>query len=299
MTKTAIAAVLAMLLSACGSGPAGGSKEEIVLCGGNEVFIMDLAHPTGPEKVWSWKAVDRPELPEALQKKFGTTDDCKPVNGGREILISSSGGAVAWVERATGRVRFYASALNAHSLELLPGNRIAVASSYAEKGNKLLLFDGGVSEKLLASDDLFGAHGVVWDRDRARLWALGEKELRAYEIIGLETEAPELLMRQKVDLPDPGGHDLRPVPGSGLLVVTAHRHVWLFDRDRASFQPHPMLGDQVDVKSVDIDPASGRTIYTQAEEKWWTDRVRFLDPVLGIHLPGLRLYKARWATPTP
>lgn len=295
-TKPAIGAAL-LLLASCVKGIPPGPARELIFCGGDEVFILDITRASAPDKVWSWRAADRPELPEGLRKKFGSTDDCKPVDGCRRILITSSGGAVALVERESGKVLFYASVLNAHSAEILPGNRVLVASSYAEAGNRLLLFDLAVSDKVLASEELFGAHGVVWDRDAKTLWALGEKELRAYEIQGLESPTPKFSLQRKIDLPDPGGHDLRPVPGSRMLLVTAHKHVWFFDRDAWTFKSHPILGEEVDVKSVDIDPMSGRLCYTQAEEKWWTDKVRFASPEMWIRLPGLRLYKARWAGP--
>ncbi len=43
--------------------PRGGAH--LVLCGGDEVFIID---PGGVgRKLWSWRAVERPEIPEAVR----------------------------------------------------------------------------------------------------------------------------------------------------------------------------------------------------------------------------------------
>ena len=44
---------------------------------------------------------------------FQFTDDCKPVDGGRKVLISSSGGAVALVDGDTRRASFFARVTNA------------------------------------------------------------------------------------------------------------------------------------------------------------------------------------------
>jgi hypothetical protein len=59
-------------------------------------------------KIWSWRGVDRPELPPDLRDKFKSTDECKPVEGGAKILITSSGGGVALVERSSGKALFHA-----------------------------------------------------------------------------------------------------------------------------------------------------------------------------------------------
>lgn len=282
-------------LSGCvfGTGAAGGrDREEIILCGDREVFILDLR--SGVKRVWSWRAADRPEVPVSLRGRFNTTDECKPVDGGSRILITSSGGGVALVERAGGRAVFWAEVENAHSAERLPRNRILVAGSFGKAGNRLVLFEADRPERELASYPLQGAHGVVWEVETGRVWALGERELQAFELRDWETATPGLLCVRSLKLPDPGGHDLRPLPGTRRLLVTTDRRVWTFDRDREEFDLHRVLGDEEGVKSVDVHPGTGRTAYVKAETSWWSSRVRLLDPAGEIHLPGERLYKARW-----
>ena len=110
-----------------------------MVCGWDEVFVLDVS--AAPRKVWSWKAADRPELPPAYRTKFRTTDECKPVAGNRILITASSDGA-ALVDRATGRTLWWGACGNAHSAELLPGDRIVLACSVREgTGNKLALFD--------------------------------------------------------------------------------------------------------------------------------------------------------------
>jgi hypothetical protein len=143
----------------------------LILCGMDEVFSIDpSAAETGSiKKLWSWRAKDHGELPETVRGSFGTTDECKPVDAGKKILISSSGGACALVERPSGRVLWHARVPNAHSLELLPHGRVAVASSVGGAGNRLLLFDLAHSDYPIWETPLRSAHGVVWDEERQRL----------------------------------------------------------------------------------------------------------------------------------
>jgi hypothetical protein len=277
--------------------PAGGAwAGELLLCGQDEIFAIDVgtAEQGKLEKLWSWRAKDRPELPEALQKAFGTTDECKPLDGGAKVLISSSGGGCALVERPSGRVLWYARVPNAHSIERLPHNHVVVASSVAGEGNRLVVFDLARSEKPLNDVPLPSAHGVVWDEARQRLWALGSAELHCYSLRSWDRAAPALALEKKVPLPGIGGHDLQAVPGGADLVVSTHEHVYLFDRERQEFRLHPDLGGKVNVKSFSIDPTTGRVAYIQAEGgNWWTSRIGLLAPAGQIDLPQERLYKVR------
>jgi len=271
--------------------------EQLILCGWDEVFILDLAQAEKGkiEKLWSWRGADRKELPESLRNAFRTTDDCKPVDGGRKILISSSSGGCALVQRPSGRVLWYALVPNAHSLELLPQNRVIAASSLSPTGNRLMLYDLARPDQVLWDGPLPSAHGVVWDADRQVLWALGLKELRCYERKDWTTDKPSLAMKASYPLPDEDGHDLQAVPGTKDLVVTTGRHVYLFDRGELRFRLHPALADMAMVKCVSIHPVSRRTAFVQASGKeWWNDTIGLLSPPGQLTLPGQRLYKVRW-----
>jgi len=287
-TKT----IALLLLASCATGRGTARPSDLIVCGGDEVVILDLSDV--PKQVWSWRAADRPELPEAFRKKFGSTDDCKPVDGGRKILITSSGGAAALVERSTGKVLFYAAVPNAHSAEVIPGNRLVAASSTHLEGNRLVLHDLAVSDSPLAFDELQGAHGAVLDEDRGLLWALGTFELRAYGLKELTGPTPSFVRKQTHTLPNEGGHDLRPIPDRPGLTVTTHHHVWVFDRDLRSFRTFPQLGEFDNVKSMDFDPESGALAFVRAETSWWAERVKFLGIERTVEFPGKKIYKARW-----
>jgi hypothetical protein len=101
----------------------------------DEAFAVDLATfaANGPvEKLWSWRAKEREELPAALRGAFGTTDECKPVAGGKQVLITASSGGCALVDFPAGQVRWHARVANARSAELLPRNRVVFVQ--AEEG---------------------------------------------------------------------------------------------------------------------------------------------------------------------
>ena len=246
---------------------------ELIVCAAGEVFILRLPDDGhGPEKIWSWRGPD---------KRFAFIAECKPVDGGRRILIASATDGVAVVERATGRVEFEATVPNAHSADLLPDGRVVVASSHRGlSGDRLVLIEG-------ARIPLTGAHGVVWDAERTALWAIGAEELRRYD------SSLELLSGHP--LPDSGGHDLYPVPATADLAVTTNSSCWLFNRETLEFRPHPALAGRACVKSVDVHSSTRQVVYVQAEPGgWWSEWVRFAAPEAELSFDGQKIYKARW-----
>jgi hypothetical protein len=261
-------------------------RRELFVCGWDELIALD-ASGESPVKSWSWKAEAREELPAEYRKLFRTIDECKPVAGGR-VLITASSDGVALIERPSGRVVFWAAGANAHSAEMLPGGRIAVACSVRQRGgNRVVLFDSRVPEKELASTPLYSGHGVVWDDASETLWALGGRVLVAL--------TADLHVKAEYELPDEGGHDLWTIPGTDRLGVTTHDGVWEFDRASRVWRRHPLLGGRAHVKSVSVHPVSGETVYIEAESpNWWSERLEFLAPRRTLRLPGERLYKARW-----
>jgi hypothetical protein len=297
--------LLAMLAGVAATGCSGKGQQaasrphmpaELILCGAEEVFILSLAQEgeLTPRKVWSWRATDCPDIPESLKRSFRSTDDCKPVDRGQKVLISSSSGAVALVQRQGGRALFHAEVINAHSVEMLPGGRIAAGASVGDSptANRIILFDIS-SRRELASDRMVSAHGLVWDEQRQVLWASGNSELRAYR---LPSGSPATLKLDfQVRLPDSDAHDLAAIPGTSRLFISTGRRCWSFDRDSRQVTPHDVLGNTGNVKSYSVHPATGRIAYMQAEGKnWWAEHVHFFNPQGVLHLPGQRLYKARW-----
>jgi hypothetical protein len=307
---TAAATVAIVLLSALNSTGQAPAARELIVCGWDEVFILDLdaktentARPDVRSEVprrrtWSWRAEDRADLPGEFKPLFKTTDECKPYDGGAKILITSSGGGVALVTRSDGRVLFYGRAANAHSAELLPNDRVAVAASHdqAGKGDRLIVFDLAKSNVEVLSEELPWGHGVVWDSQRNKLWALGNTDIRVFELRDWSTASPKLQRLETIALPESGGHNLSVAGGNTpLLAVSTSNRCWLFDRDRKTFQPHPELGDKKGIKSISYHPSTGQIAYVQMEgQNWWAERIHFLNPAGYLHVGGEHFYKARW-----
>ncbi len=277
---------------------AGGvSADELLVCGADEVFVVDIntADPASSKKIWSWLAADRDDLPKRFRTMFRSTDDCKPIDGGKRVLISSSSGGCALVERPSGKVLWYAYVGNAHSVEMLPGDRIAVAGSVHKDGNRVAIYDLANPDKLLFKDELISGHGVHWDAKRRLLWALGFDGLRAYRLVDWDSKSPKLERAATYKLPTPGGHELSPTGRGDGLIVSSNTRVYVFDRKSRKFTPHPELGDVAKVKGVSVHRKTGRVAYVHGEGGHWSSpRVRFLNPKGQWRVEGARRYKARW-----
>jgi hypothetical protein len=267
-------------------------------CGGPEVLTLTLRLEGDKVEIverTDWDAGRSEGLPAAMVPKFRTTDDCKPIDGGTHLLVTSSSGGLAIVERATGKTGFYATVPNAHSAEVLPGGRVVAAASTSPTGNRLIVFDRQKSDVEVFTTPLVSAHGTHWVEGERTLWALGLLELQAYELVDWEGPKPSLKLRDTFKLPSRGGHDLSPVPGTSTFIVTTEHEVLIFDRTTGQFVRHPELGALVNVKSVTIHPATGRTAFTLADPPdWWTYTVRFLNPEATLKFSDDRLYKVRW-----
>jgi len=276
------------------------AAHELIVCGWDEVFMVAIAPNAAPKRTWTWRAQDRPELPDEFKPLFKTTDECRPIDDGARVLITSSGGGVALVDRADGRVVFYARVANAHSAEMLPNNRIAVAASHdpAGKGDRLIVFDAAKSNVELLSEELPWGHGALWDAERNRLWALADKDIRLFELRDWQSDKPALRKLATVALPEGMGHNLSAVPGTPSLAISTTNHCWLFDRDARTFARHPELGDEKGIKSISYHPVTRQIAFVQSEGKnWWAENIYFLNPAGTMQVRGEHFYKARWNAP--
>lgn len=269
------------------------SVNELILCGDNKVVIFGrTGSEEGPfTRSWEWTPETSNGLPEEFVKYFQTNDECKPI-GEDQLLITSSGGGVALVDRATKNTLFYAYAPNAHSAAYLPGDRIAVALSTAEQGNALQLFDINASDQVLYSDSLYSGHGAVWVAERESLFALGYDQLREYKLKNWETDQPSLEMVNEWEIPDESGHDLFLTSDQRLLLSTTNS-VWQFDISSAQFSEFEPLKGVKHVKSVNWFPETGELVYTKGEIRWWTHHVYFEKPYDTLVVEDINLYKAR------
>lgn len=269
-------------------------KRELIICGDDKVQVIDRDASNGEnvKVIWSWKVSEATELPAAYQKYLVPTDECKAI-GDDKILITSSGGGVVLVDRKTNKSLFYAHSPMAHSAEMLPGNRVVIALSTHETGNRIEVYDLNKSETVIFSDSLYSGHGVVWNEKLKSLFALGYDELRRYSLKDWNTVKPSLKLEEKWKLPDDGGHDLSLVSDERLILTTT-KSVWNFripDAKFTSFEKLSLVGGNV--KSVNYSLETGELVYTKGEISWWTHNVYLKDPDKTIILPDINVYKVR------
>ncbi|MGV3763378.1 DUF6528 family protein [Parapedobacter sp.] len=270
---------------------------DLVVCGDDKVLVYEgQAARRGSAKLkWSWQATEaKGQLPEEYFGMLRSLDDCKPVRGNSQLLITSSSGATLLLDIASKRVVFYAKTPMAHSADLLPGGRIVVANSTHAAGNSLELYDERTPEKVLYKDTLYSGHGAVWVSERQELFALGFDSLLVYRPRHWDTDHPSLEKVRGYPLPDEGGHELSPT-ASGQLLVSTHHHVWLVDMQTGEFTPFEPLKGHRNIKSANYEAPTGTLVYTIAEESWWTHHVYGMNPNFQMDVPDIRAYKVRVA----
>jgi hypothetical protein len=276
------------------------ASEHLLVCGSAQVLDGTIKTHRGKRTFvtdWAWRPEHSSGLPLRIMSNFAGTDECKPVEGGKSILITSSGNAVALVSRKTGATLFYAMVRNAHSAALLPGRLLVVASSFSPdgSGNRLLLFNRDVSNHIVASLQLAGAHGVEWDSSRNVLWALSDRELAQIAITN-DNRNCRMVLQRAFPLPARGGHDLVLASDHSVLYLTTSTDVLTFDPASGKFSQFAPFRGIPAVKGLSISRKTGQIVYTQAERGvWWTYELKFLNPVGRITLPE-HAYKARWSS---
>ena len=186
MKKQILLIIVTLLCAGCTSV----KKNWIAVCGDGVIRIIDMAKSdsTNIEEVWRWDKDDpQVNLPKGYDKYMRNLDECKFVDNNTKMLLTASGDGMMLLDIETKDILCYAHVPMAHSADLLPNNRIAVALSTHKKGNALEIYDIDQPEKVMFRDSLYSGHGIVWNEKLQRLYALGYKELREYELVDWNT----------------------------------------------------------------------------------------------------------------
>ncbi|MBT5185715.1 MAG: hypothetical protein HOM01_02830, partial [Kordiimonadaceae bacterium] len=242
---------------------------EVILGGENRVIILDYKKLQNGIKQINWQltTTEIDGLPDDFDLKLMEVDDQKSVDENSKILISSSASAVVLIDRETKKLLFYAIAPNAHSVEYLPNDRIAIAMSTSQGGNRIAIYDAAKSNIPLFQDELYSGHGVVWNEDKKLLYVLGYDQLRAYSLEAWESENPQLSLKQKWQLPETGGHDLF-APTSDYHLISTSNKVWKFDNITGEFTPFGPIASEKQVKSIYYNDETKELIYTKGGTNW-------------------------------
>lgn len=298
------------------SEPAKSSSRKILACGSDKVFLIDteLTKESGHYSdgvIWSWSS---------NKFDFGTSadhiDDCKIVNDGKQFLVTCSNrnAYCAVVDYPSGEVSYYVEgASNAHSSELLPGDRLVVASS--DGGDELLLYQIGNSKTVIGRYPLTSAHGVVWSEKNRRLYAIGGTSLQIYSLVNWDSATPSLKLEKTVSTSGfvTGLHDALLVNDDYITV--AGNKAALFNMKTESFENIRHFDNIIGVKSLNYNLDSGEIFYTYAAQgtsegdyAWSSHKIRYTrdagNAASGdgistssnwsyIYVPDINMYKVR------
>ena len=189
----------------------------------NTIIVFDAKFPGPSPVVWEWRA-DAPYSGFDSGGQFAVTrfDEVKLRDGGRTMLVTSSGGGWAEIDTETKRIVRSGNAFGGpHSIEKLPDGTIAVARTHPDWSDQgLMLFWSGDNGKLRSKIDSSclesnpHQHGVEWDSRRGCLW------LQDGDAIGRYAYDPESRSVSLLDYWKIGGnHDLS-IADDGTIYVT-------------------------------------------------------------------------------
>lgn len=276
----------------------------LLFCGDNMIYLIDadLAKAKGYKNaiVWEWDAKSEAGT---VGKGMIRLDDCKPVDNGTKILATSSQDYAVLVDYNTRKLLWHSNdSNNAHSADMLPGNRIAVACS--DGGDCIQIFDANTSRKVLFSTPLVSAHGVVWNPDTERLYAIGGTTLNVYKLLDWNTASPKLGLEETINTGShvKGLHDMTLVDGNTLLL--AGNKAAFYNIAQRTFNNIVHFNGSTSLKAVNYNPETGECWYTDAtgsdrELTWSSNDIRYTDDIntsgfkKNIWIGDINMYKVR------
>ncbi len=284
---------------------------ELVFCGDNHVFVINASIVKDSYKeaiVWQWDATSAAGELGLAASRCDHLDECKFVDNGTKLLLTSSYGWCALLDYATSKMLFHATGLsNAHSAEYLPGGYIAVATSTGSSAshNKVHLYNSAKSEVSLANADLYSGHGVVWDYKRSVLYAAGGDVIKIFKINGLGTDKPSFELVKSIKAPQGGIHDINRVDDNTITV--AGSKAYLFNVDTEQFTEMPLFSSSTAIKSLNYNAETGEVWYTDAtvpegSESWSSHKIRYSgnisasnpDRIINVDIDMYKVRVRKW-----
>ncbi|OAA37821.1 hypothetical protein NOR_06898 [Metarhizium rileyi] len=243
------------------------------LYGTNTALAAVVVHDTKGRETWRWTSNDaqRQNIPGDLFKCLKNNlavPEAKWANGGNSIITVFNGAALminhtpgkAGDKKITFGTCVNRGTLgNTHSLELVPDNKIAIATASHTYKENIQIFDLGIGLNPFANpiqklDSIPAVHGLVWDKQANLLWAAGNNHpptgktpsssaLNAYAYKGGKFQTgpvqqhilskPILLTTEWAGTQYSnwwdGGHDVIGVPHKRQLLISTDIDIHLFD----------------------------------------------------------------------
>ena len=282
-------------------------KTQLLFCGDNMIYQIDadkaIANGYKNAIVWQWDAKKVASKMGMSESNMIRLDDCKLVDNHTKVLATSSKSYAVLLDYKTQELLWYSTgSKNAHSAELLPNNRVAVACS--EGGDILQIFDIDKPNTELFSTPLEYAHGVVWNPANQRLYAGGNNTIKVYTLTDWETNAPKLTLEKTIGTyPSITGlHDMMLIDDNTLLV--AGKYAAFYNISTGKFTNLPHFSASTGIKSVNYNPQTGECWYTDATDSdreltWSSNDIRFTYDVTKrtidtrIQIGDINMYKVR------
>lgn len=281
---------------------------QLVICGDNMIYLLDaeLATTVGYRNaiLWQWDAKKYASVVGQTENNMIRLDDAKPVDDNKKILATSSKGYSVLVDMESGDVLWYSNqSKNAHSADMLPNDRVAVACS--EGGDVVQIFDIAKPNVVKFSTPLAYAHGVVWNPVTERLYAVGNNTFNIYKLTDWETSSPKLTLDKSIATGTwvTGLHDLTLVDENTLLL--AGKRAALYNISQDSFTNITIFNGSTALKSVNFNGNSGECWFTDPTQvevpdlTWASHTIRYTSNMLETYetknfkVDDLNVYKVR------
>ena len=304
--------------------------EDIIVCDGADHAVKIYR---GSEVVWKWKASTDPALAgnthNDIRGRFNGLTETRvcDYNGRKVVAISSSNCAWAIVDIATTNAIAYGYSRTAgqsvrntimpHSIDLLPNDIVAVASTYTIDQNEPetkygCYFYHIAGDKAKRYDDpavqgatffsIENPHGFYWDDQDNKLYVSSSEGLTRLSVTFNEAENKFDIVEEKVfgikELGVKWGHDLAVVPGTRKLAMTTYEMTLFFDMDKEEWLLDEIVW-RMDMKGFDPHEDKVHFLATVPRTEYVTDTLEVWTKENGfkeyLKVPGAKFYKARWA----
>jgi hypothetical protein len=235
--------------------------------------------------IWSFKPEYRPTDAKRL-------DHNQNIN----VLVASHGAIYNIPFQHQSPIIWARTYQSCHSVEMLPDGHLIAACS---NDHKLTVHfnpktSGDRIELTAAQDVTFNtAHGVVYDKTRKCVWAIGEVLAKFAYITG---KKPGLRLLETYPLPHrhTDGHDLFPHLNGNLLITT---HEGVLELAMGNLADPVKKLDLANVKSAVSDRKDHLYITDPTDiagyENWQTDSIMEVSTRVKLRRPGAKFYKVR------
>lgn len=271
------------------AGIVGGTRVALADQQNAACVVVDIADGDNAKPLWTFAPLSSKGF---TVSKFGNRiDECRlrysEVLGKYVICVTSSSGFVGVGEYPSGNRVFdvVLPGYGPHSIEYLPSGAVAVACSGNGNESKAMIRFYAANEKgavmlKCKSVMLEGAHGIIWDDVRELLWAVGTKDIVAFEVSGELTGATlSAVPVYSATLPKNGGHDIAAFYGDPDRVWIGGGNIVIFNKSTGTFADAPgsvSSGNTKCIGNLD-DGRIIRTVATNVYAAHDTDRYLLFD----------------------